>query len=127
MLLIFAGLRFQDEMTYRAMFTDVSGLKQDQFVRIAGVEVGQVKKITLQPNSLVMVEFSADNSVTLTQGTRVAIRWADVFGGRYLSLEDGAGGLKRLNPGETIPTDRTLPALELDSLIGGFRPLFRAL
>jgi phospholipid/cholesterol/gamma-HCH transport system substrate-binding protein len=127
MLLIFAGLRFQGEKTYRAVFTDVSGLKQDQFVRIAGVEVGQVKKITLQPNSLVMVEFSADNSVTLTEGTRVAIRWADVFGGRYLSLEDGAGGLKRLNPGDSIPTDRTLPALDLDSLIGGFRPLFRAL
>jgi phospholipid/cholesterol/gamma-HCH transport system substrate-binding protein len=127
MILIFAQSRFQDEKTYRAMFTNVSGLAQDDFVRIAGVEVGKVKKISIESNSLVMVEFSADNSVTLTEGTRAAVRWADVFGGRYLSLEDGAGGLKRLNPGEAIPTDRTLPALDLDSLIGGFRPLFRAL
>lgn len=127
MLLIFAGLRFQDEQTYRAMFTDVSGLAQDDFVRIGGVEVGKVKKVSIESNSMVLVEFSADNSVTLTEGTRAAIRWADVFGGRYLSLEDGAGELRRLNPGATIPTDRTLPALDLDSLIGGFRPLFRAL
>ena len=91
------------------------------------MEVGKVKKISITSNSLVSVEFSADNSVTLTEATRAAVRWADVFGGRYLSLEEGAGGLKRLNPSEAIPIDRTLPALDLDSLIGGFRPLFRAL
>jgi phospholipid/cholesterol/gamma-HCH transport system substrate-binding protein len=127
MMLIFGQLRFQGEKTYRAMFTDVSGLAQGDFVRIAGVEVGKVKKISITSNSLVSVEFSADNSVTLTEATRAAVRWADVFGGRYLSLEEGAGGLKRLNPSEAIPIDRTLPALDLDSLIGGFRPLFRAL
>lgn len=127
MMLIFAGLRFQSEKNYWAMFTDVSGLAQGDFVRIAGVEVGKVKKVSIESNSIVSVEFSAGDSVALTEGTRAAIRWADVFGGRYLSLEDGEGGLKRLNPGETIPTDRTLPALDLDSLIGGFRPLFRAL
>jgi phospholipid/cholesterol/gamma-HCH transport system substrate-binding protein len=32
-----------------------------------------------------------------------------------------------LAPGATIPLDRTSPALDLDALIGGFRPLFRAL
>jgi phospholipid/cholesterol/gamma-HCH transport system substrate-binding protein len=127
MMLIFAQLRFQDEKTYWAMFTDVSGLVQDDFVRIAGVEVGKVKKVSIESSSIVSVEFSASDSVMLTEGTRAAVRWADVFGGRYLSLEEGSGGLKRLNPSETIPTDRTLPALDLDALIGGFRPLFRAL
>ena len=42
-------------------------------------------------------------------------------------LQEGAGGRKRLHPGDTIPLDRTSPALDLDALIGGFRPLFRAL
>jgi phospholipid/cholesterol/gamma-HCH transport system substrate-binding protein len=127
MMLVFGQSRIQSEQLYRAEFTDVSGLAQDDFVRIAGVEVGKVKKISIEPSSIVSVEFSADHSVTLTEGTRAAVRWADVFGGRYLSLEEGSGGLKRLNQGEAIPTDRTLPALDLDSLIGGFRPLFRAL
>jgi phospholipid/cholesterol/gamma-HCH transport system substrate-binding protein len=127
MMMVFAQLRFQNTKLYRAEFIDVSGLKQDDFVRIGGVEVGKVKKVTIQPNSIVSVEFSADNSVMLTEGARAAVRWADVFGGRYLSLEEGAGGMKRLEPGQTIPAERTLPALDLDSLIGGFRPLFRAL
>ena len=39
---------------------------------------------------------------------------------------EGAGG-RRHSPGDTIPVDRTEPALDLDALIGGFRPLFRAL
>ena len=34
---------------------------------------------------------------------------------------------KRLPAGGTIPLERTEPALDLDALIGGFRPLFRAL
>ena len=127
MMLVFGQSRIQSEKVYRAEFTDVSGLAKDDFVRIAGVEVGKVKKISIEPNSLVSVEFSADNTVVLTEGTRAAVRWGDVFGGRYMSLEEGAGGTKRLERGKTIPTQRTLPALDLDSLIGGFRPLFRAL
>src|SRR5262249_31587197 len=33
----------------------------------------------------------------------------------------------RLAPDQTIPVDRTEPAMDLDTLLGGFRPLFRAL
>jgi phospholipid/cholesterol/gamma-HCH transport system substrate-binding protein len=55
------------------------------------------------------------------------IRYDNLFGDRYLALEEGTGGVKKLNPGDTIPASRTQPALDLDAVIGGFRPLFRAL
>ena len=74
-----------------------------------------------------MVEFSADDSVVLTEGSRAVIRYDNLIGDRYLALEEGAGGAKTLSPAHTIPLDRTEPALDLDALIGGFRPLFRAL
>lgn len=127
LIALFAQLRFQPEKTYRAQFANVSGLESGNFVRVAGVEVGKVKNITIQPDSTVLVEFSAAESVVLTEGTRAAIRFADLIGGRYLALEEGAGGVKRLHPGGTIPLSLTEPALDLDALIGGFRPLFRAL
>jgi phospholipid/cholesterol/gamma-HCH transport system substrate-binding protein len=98
-----------------------------QFVRIAGVEVGKVKTLTIRPDTTVLVEFSVDDSVVLTEGSRAVIRYDDLIGGRYLGLEDGAGGTRKLNRGDTIPLQRTSPALDLDALIGGFRPLFRAL
>ncbi|MGV0790190.1 MCE family protein [Mycolicibacterium sp. XJ1819] len=124
---IFADLRFGNYATYRALFTDVTGLETGQFVRIAGVEVGQVKKITVQPDSTVLVDFTTEDSVVLTEGSRAVIRYADLIGGRYLALEEGAGSAKRLVPGQTISISRTAPALDLDALIGGFRPLFNAL
>lgn len=127
MVAVFGSLRFQSGKTYRAEFTSVSGLKAGNFVRIAGVEVGKVKSISITPSATAMVEFSADDSVLLTQGSKAVVRYEDLVGARYLALEEGAGAATPLRPGATIPLDRTSPALDLDSLIGGFRPLFRAL
>jgi phospholipid/cholesterol/gamma-HCH transport system substrate-binding protein len=127
MFAIFGQLRFQSEKVYKAEFTNVTGLQSGQFVRIAGVEVGKVKKLSIKRDTTVVVEFSANDSVVLTQGSRAVIRYADLIGGRYLALEEGAGGTTRLKPGATIPLSNTSPALDLDALIGGFRPLLRAL
>jgi len=84
MFAIFAQLRFQNERTFSAEFTNVSSLKVDDFVRIAGVEVGKVKEIHLKPDTTAVVKFSADDTVVLTEGTRAVIRYADLIGGRYL-------------------------------------------
>lgn len=127
LLAIFAQLRFQEETTYKAEFTNVTGMEEGNFVRIGGVEVGKVKHISINSNANAVVEFTTDDSVVLTEGTRAAVRWADPIGGRYMALEEGAGGVKKLSPGQTIPVERTEPALDLDTLLGGFRPLFRAL
>jgi phospholipid/cholesterol/gamma-HCH transport system substrate-binding protein len=125
---VFGQLRFGEKThSYKAAFTNVTALETSDFVRIAGVEVGQVKKVAIQPDTTALVEFTADDSVVLTEGSRAVIRYDDLIGGRYLALEEGAGGTKKLNPGDTIPLARTSPALDLDALIGGFRPLFRAL
>lgn len=127
LLMIYAELRFYDEKVYKAEFADVSGLSVGEFVRVAGVEVGKVKSIVVGDGGTVHVEFTAADSVALTDTTRAAIRWADMIGGRYLSLEQDEDRGRPLEPGETIPAARTAPALDLDALIGGFRPLFRAL
>ncbi|CAM3110330.1 mammalian cell entry protein [Mycobacterium intermedium] len=124
---VFGEVRFGEGNTYYAEFTNVSNLREGKLVRIAGVEVGKVKKITINRDATVRVEFTADDSVVLTQGTQAVIRYDNLFGDRYLALEEGAGGLTILKPGQTIPLARTKPALDLDALIGGFKPLFRAL
>ncbi|BBX15257.1 mammalian cell entry protein [Mycolicibacterium duvalii] len=125
---VFGQMRFGEKThTYKAEFTNVTGLENGDFVRIAGVEVGQVKNVAIQPDTTAMVEFTADQSVVLTEGSRAVIRYDDLIGGRYLALQEGAGATTTLKPGATIPLARTAPALDLDALIGGFRPLFRAL
>lgn len=127
LIAITAQLRFQPQQTYSAVFANVSGLRPGNFVRVAGVEVGKVQKIAVRPDSTVLVEFGANDSVMLTDGSRAAVRFSDLIGGRFLALEQGPGGVKRLEPGSTIPLSQTEPALDLEALVGGFRPLFRAL
>jgi phospholipid/cholesterol/gamma-HCH transport system substrate-binding protein len=124
---VFGQFRFDTRASYSAVFSNVSGLKGGNFVRIAGVEVGKVKGLKLRKDGTVNVDFAIDRGLTLTEGTKAAVRYENLIGDRYLSLEEGAGSTRKLLPGTTIPLARTSPALDVDALIGGFRPLFRAL
>lgn len=124
---VFGEFRFASRVTYQAIFTNVSGLKGGNFVRIAGVEVGKVTKLTLHKDSTVTIEFAVDKGLPLTEGTTAAVRYENLVGDRFLTLENGPGAVRLLQPGATIPMSRTSPALDVDALISGFRPLFRAL
>lgn len=127
LLTVFGQFRFDSRAHYRAEFTNVSGLKGGNFVRVAGVEVGKVTGFALHRDGTVTVDFTVDGALPLNGGTRAAIRYENLVGDRYLALEDGPGPVQRLTPGATIPLSQTSPALDVDALIGGFRPLFRAL
>ena len=60
-------------------------------------------------------------------GSRATIKYQNLIGDRYLEISDGPGDPHELRSGATIPRDRTSPALDLDALIGGFRPLLKAI
>lgn len=124
---VFGQLRFEDRTGYQAVFTNISGLKSGNFVRIAGVEVGKVGDLSLHHDGTVTVGFTIDKDIRLTEGTKAVVRYENLIGDRYLALDEAPGPPRRLPPGATIPLARTSPALDIDALIGGFRPLFRAL
>jgi phospholipid/cholesterol/gamma-HCH transport system substrate-binding protein len=124
---VFGQLRFEPRRGFTAEFTNVGGLKSGDFVRIAGVEVGKVGDLSLRPDAAVNVAFTVDDSVQLLDNTRAVIRYDNLYGDRYLAIEQGEGEGRPLAPGGIIPFAQTAPALDLDTLIGGFRPLFRAL
>ena len=88
---VFGQFRFESRSSYSAVFTNVSGLKGGNFLRIAGVEVGKVKDLTLHKDGTVTVDFAIDKGLTLTEGTRAAVRYENLIGDRYLSLEEGPG------------------------------------
>jgi phospholipid/cholesterol/gamma-HCH transport system substrate-binding protein len=130
LVVIFGQLRFERYNTYSAEFSNGSGLRGGQFVRAGGVEVGKVSKVQLTDNGQrALVTFAVDKSLPLYQSTIAQIRYANLIGDRYVNLDRGTGeGADRvLPPGGFIPVARTQPALDLDALIGGFKPLFKSL
>src|SRR6201991_3661232 len=126
-IIVFGQMRFDRTTGYSAVFSNASGLRAGQFVRASGVEVGKVSKVELiNGGSLVKVDFDVDRSLPLFEGTTASIRYLNLIGDRYMDLKRGDSAT-RLAAGGTIPVERTEPALDLDALIGGFRPVFRAL
>jgi phospholipid/cholesterol/gamma-HCH transport system substrate-binding protein len=127
---VFGQMRFDRTNAYSAEFSNISGLRAGQFVRASGVEIGKVDSVHLiDSGTRVRVDFNVDRSIPLYQSTTAQIRYLDLIGNRYLELKrgDGEGADKVLPAGGFIPVARTSPALDLDALIGGFKPLFRAL
>src|SRR6185312_7569748 len=128
--IVFGQIRFDRTHGYSAEFSNVSGLREGQFVRASGVEIGKVKTVELvDGGKRVRVKFDVDRSIPLYQSTTAQIRYLDLIGNRYLELKraDGEGFNKILPPGGFIPLSRTSSALDLDALIGGFKPVFKAL
>ena len=55
------------------------------------------------------------------------VRYENLVGDRYLEITSGPGELRKLPPGSTIPKQNTQPALDLDALLGGLRPVLKGL
>ncbi|GAA1792031.1 MCE family protein [Actinomadura chokoriensis] len=114
-------------VSYKARFTDASGLREGDSVRIAGVEVGRVAGIRVVEHRVALVSFGVDRGHRLPASSTATIKYLNLIGQRYVELERGAGGAGTLAPGATIPVERTTPALNLTQLFNGFQPLFQAL
>ena len=129
-VIVFGQFRFDRTTAYTAEFSNASGLRDGEFVRAGGVEVGKVSNLKLVDNGRrVQVTLNVDRTLPLYQSTTAQIRYQDLIGNRFVNLDRGTGeGADRVLPaGGFIPMSRTQPALDLDALIGGFKPLFKAL
>src|SRR5262249_25374000 len=112
---------------YSAVFKDVSRLKPGDSVRISGIRVGTVERVQLREDNTALVEFNTNRNIALTLETKVAVRYLNLTGDRYLQLTDSPGSTRILAPGSQIPEDRTTPALDLDLLLGGLKPVIQGL
>ena len=125
---IMGNIGFGSGTEYKAVFTTASMLEKGDDVRIAGVSVGEVRKVEHYERDKALVTFRVKSDVPLTTSSRAEVRFLNLVGDRYLALEAGAdAGAARLGSGDTIPIDQTSPALDLTTLFNGFKPLFQAL
>ena len=126
--LVIVNARFAATVEYSAKFTDASGLVSNSDVRIAGVTVGKITAIEVTDAGNAQVRFTVQENEFVPSSVRAVVKYANLIGDRYLSLERTAGAPnEELRPGATIPNERTEPALNLTVLFQGFKPLFQGL
>ncbi len=125
---MFGEFRFASTNTYHATFSDAARLKGGNDVRIAGVPVGSVRDVKLNPDNTVDVAFTVNKKYQMYTSTRALIRYENLVGDRYMEIASGPGELRKLPPGGTRRR-RQHPAgvLDLDALLGGLRPVVKGL
>ena len=120
---------------YSGEFAQAAQLRTGDSVTIAGVKVGEVDRVTLAGDRVV-VGFGVDRGITLGADTRAAIKLTTILGSRYLELSPaGAAGLdgRRISLAHTdVPYDlqRTLAGatrafgpVDADRFVGSIRLL----
>jgi len=112
---------------FKADFTNVSGLSKGDDIRVAGVRVGKVKGISIIDGDHAQVTFELQNTQPLLSNTSIVMRYQNLLGQRYLSMEQPAKRGTVLHAGATVPLSRTSPGFDLTELLDGFRPLFATL
>ena len=95
--------------TYSAYFSDATGLRSGDEVRIAGVKVGSVDSVDLDGNK-VKVTFKVKNAYVGNEST-AEIKIKTLLGAKFLGL-DSVGTTKQ-DPNQTIPLTRTTTPFDI--------------
>ncbi|MEC3919347.1 MlaD family protein [Nocardia sp. CDC160] len=113
-----------ETVSYRAEFTDASGLRTGDDVRMFGVQVGKVTSIALRgTRAVVGFTVSRDRPFYVTSG--LAIRYQTLTGQRYIDVRQPDSPADRLTPGSTIGADKTIPSFDITQLFNGLQPVLR--
>jgi phospholipid/cholesterol/gamma-HCH transport system substrate-binding protein len=97
---------FETQYAYLAHFNTSVGLKVGDPVRIAGVDVGKVKNISIE-DSHVRVDFFVNREDSVREDTLAQIRQTNMLGGVFLGLNFGSQTSKLLPPGSQVRTEKS--------------------
>lgn len=96
------GVRGGDDYALTASFRSAEGVTVGTDVRMAGVSVGTVTRLTLNPETFrADATFAIDEGVPIPEDTSAAVATEGLLGGTFIDLQPG-GSLFNLEPGAQI-------------------------
>jgi phospholipid/cholesterol/gamma-HCH transport system substrate-binding protein len=116
---------FEERTGYEAELDDATGLRVNDAVKIAGVEVGSVTGVDIEHGHAV-VSFEVEDGTELLDSTRAGIRWRNVLGQKYLYLYPGEDG-DPMASGDRIPIDQSVPSADVGDFLNAVGPVLQAL
>jgi phospholipid/cholesterol/gamma-HCH transport system substrate-binding protein len=107
-----------DTYVVQAKFKDVTGLKSGAYVEMAGVRIGRVAGIALDPkDSSPVVTLDIQNGIKLTDDTMASIKTSGLIGDKFVKVSPGGSDVL-LKPGSLIV--ETESSVDLGDLIGKY-------
>ncbi len=104
--------------TLHAAFDNVGGISSGSEVRIAGLKVGSVTRLSIDPKTYQAVAtFTVQSDIKLSLDSSAVIATGGLLGGNFISLAPG-GDDKMLADGGTVTV--TQSAVNLEDLLGKF-------
>ena len=101
-----------------ARFNTVSGLRVGSPVKMLGIGVGRVGRLTMdQKDQKAVVEIRIQKGIKVYNDAIASIKTEGLIGDKFLSIGPGGSG-KLLGPGGTIT--ETQPAVDLVDLVGKY-------
>jgi phospholipid/cholesterol/gamma-HCH transport system substrate-binding protein len=103
---------------FKAVFTEAPLLVSEADVRIAGLNVGKVKKVSRAPNGGVVAEIELDERYApIGSNARAILRPKSLLGQTYVELSPGTRGARPLREGETLNPKQVRESVEIDELL----------
>ncbi|HEV2778029.1 MAG TPA: MCE family protein [Actinophytocola sp.] len=115
-------LREANDKRYSAVFNGVVGLYEGNDVRVLGVKVGAVEKVTPQGDR-VLVEVAVDRGVKIPADAKAVIVAPSLVSDRYVQFAPAYTGGPELPVNSVIPRERTSTPLEVDDLYASLNRL----
>jgi len=103
-----------DKYEINAEFDNISGLKTGASVEIAGVQVGEVKRLNLK-DPMAVVTMQIDKGIRIRDDDIVSIRTKGIIGDRYVKISRGASD--RFIPEGGMITE-TESVVDIEDIIG---------
>jgi len=113
---------FRHTYTLKASFDDATGLLADDNVKVAGVIVGKVTKVSIDQGRA-SVRFSVRSSTKLPSDSTAAIRWRNLLGQRYLYMYPGEASTV-LRGGDRVTKTRSI--VDVGELFNRLGPIIKA-
>lgn len=108
-----------DYFTVSAYFDSVSGLKPGARVEMAGVEIGKVDRIALDPknNDRAVTQLKIKSGIKVTDDVIASVRTSGIIGDKFILLKPG-GSDRFLKNNDKI--SETESAIDIEELVSKF-------
>ncbi len=116
---------FGNAYSVNAVFSDATGVLNGDLVKVAGVTVGKVTGFRTEGGEAV-ITMEIEGDVELPENAGAEIKFRNLLGQRIVQLtEPEEPSEELLEDGDTIPVERTDPALDLAIVFNNIRPLIQ--